>query len=461
MATGFFISETIRAKADRRMCNHTTRNLFRGFCFSTSSLVLEEGEELAFRVGEVALPAIPDGSEYALRVTENGVAITGRDFSSLMRGYMHLLMQIEWTPEDKRLMIRPIEAASAFRLRQNRMIHFCVFPETSMTDLKKFVRLSGVLQYTHIVLEFWGMLRYDCCHALAWPSAFSKDEIREVIREIRELGMEPIPMFNSLGHATACRLASGKHVALDQDPSLYHLFTPDGWGWNIDSDEVKALLRAVRKELYELFGEGTYFHAGLDESYIHNRTPELYAKLPTYLKELTEEISREGRRPMIWMDMFLPPEAYANVRPHACTNKSPEECDRILSSLSHDTVLVDWQYDNKEAPISTTLYLRGRGFDLMGAPWFLPENCHAHIDTAVEHELFGVMQTTWHTCARELPKMLPFARHCGAAKAPWSEGSGCREEMATLLRKVMWEPYGYEDAGWMKKQITLGAEKEA
>jgi hypothetical protein len=329
-----------------------------------------------------------------------------------------------------------------------------------MADLKKFVRLSGVLQYTHIVLEFWGMLRYDCCSALAWPNAYTKDEIREVIREIRELGMEPIPMFNSLGHASACRLASGKHVVLDQDPSLYYLFTPDGWAWNVECEETKTLLRQVRGELYELFGEGSYFHAGLDESYIHNRTPALHAKLPAYLKELTEEISREGRRPMIWMDMFLPPEAYTNVRLHTCTNKTPEECGEILSSLSPDTVLVDWQYDNKEAPVSTTLYLKDSGFDLMGAPWFLAENCYAHIDTAVEHGLFGVMQTTWHTCARELPKMLPFARRCGAAKAPWSEGSGYREETATLLRKLAWEPYGYEDAGWMKRQITLGAEKE-
>ena len=92
------------------------------------------------------------------------------------------------------------------------------------------------------------MLRYDCLKELSCPHAFSKEEAGELIRECRELGMEPVPMFDQLGHATASRLCYGKHVLLDQEPKLEHLFTPDGWAWNIGSERVKTLLRRVSFE---------------------------------------------------------------------------------------------------------------------------------------------------------------------------------------------------------------------
>lgn len=155
------------------------------------------------------------------------------------------------------------------------MIHICVFPENDLYFIKKLIRLAVLCQYTHIVIEFWGMLRYDRLKELAWPHAFTKAEAGELIRECRELGMEPVPMFNHLGHATGSRLCYGKHVVLDQNAKLEHLFTPDGWAWNIGSSEVAELLRGIRIELYELFGPGEYCHIGCDEAYYISRCPQM------------------------------------------------------------------------------------------------------------------------------------------------------------------------------------------
>ena len=109
-----------------------------------------------------------------------------------------------------------------------------------------------LLQYTHIIIEFWGMLKFDCMKELSWSHGFKKEQILPLIREANDLGLEIIPMFNHWGHASASRVMHGKHVVLDQDPSLYPLFTPDGWSWNIDNPNPLALLRQVRAELYEL-----------------------------------------------------------------------------------------------------------------------------------------------------------------------------------------------------------------
>ncbi len=456
-SNAFMISPKMIASADPRMDNVTVRNLWRGFTFGTSELEVQAGESCRFVVGQPEIPPCPDGAEYIIAADENGLAVVACDYGSLMRGYAALLMKIDCIPfGSSTLGIAPVCERSRYTLK-NRMIHFCIFPETEMSILRRHLRLSAVLGYTHAVLEFWGTVEYDCCPCLAWKDkSLTKDEVRDLIREIRELGLEPIPMFNHLGHASAARVCGGKHVVLDQDPSKYALFTPDGWSWNTFNPDARALLTSVRAELYELFGEGEYFHAGLDESYSYS-PPEMFDTLPEFLGELTHAIAAEGRRPMIWMDMFLPPEAFGTENQHECANKTSEKCNAVLSALHPSTVLVDWQYAPKSAPISTSLYLKDKGFDIMGAPWLGIENGYAHLDTVVDNNLFGVMQTTWHTLSKETVRMLCFARHFGAATAPWTPIGTKNTETATLLRKLTFEPLTYEQTGWMDHQVINSA----
>ncbi|MBE6580777.1 MAG: hypothetical protein E7650_04065 [Ruminococcaceae bacterium] len=458
---GFYFKDRVQARADLAVEQTLLCELFEGFCHQSCTLTLVRGASNTFVLGAPhRLPEMDETCEYALLADASGVAVVGRDTASLMRGIVALLLKIEpVTGQEKGFMIAACEEQSSFTVK-NRMVHLCVFPETTYLTFQKFVRLCGILQYTHIVIEFWGMLKFEVLPELAWPMAFSKQEAKLVIDEARALGMEPVPMFNHLGHASASRLNAGKHVVLDQNPALYDLFTPDGWSWNTQNPALSPLLRAVRRELYELFGEGSYFHLGLDESYMHAKSPVYYALLPEYLATLTHEVVREGRRPMIWLDMFLPEEAYVGQNLHACSKgKTPAQVCSVLERLAPETVLIDWHYSVKTAPVSTATYFLGRGFDVMGAPWLDRENIAAYIETAQTAPLFGVMETTWHTMAHDGHNLLYFARLCGAARAPWSDYSGTKEEVATILRKITPRPYSYEEAGIMRRQINLGAAK--
>lgn len=132
--------------------------------------------------------------------------------------------------------------------------------------LKRPFPLCGTLKYTHIVLEFWGMYKYDCLKELSWEQAFSKEEIRPLIQTANDLGMEIILMINHWGHASQCRQMYGKHTVLSQNPKLQYLFSDDGWRWNINTPKTKELLRKIRSELIELCGNGEYFMIGCDEA---------------------------------------------------------------------------------------------------------------------------------------------------------------------------------------------------
>ena len=295
------------------------------------------------------------------------------------------------------------------------------------------------------------MLKYDCLKELAWECAFTKEQAKELITEAKELGIKPIPMFNQLGHATASRLSFGKHVVLDQNPRLQHLFTPDGWAWNIESDAVKSLLKQVRQELYELFGEGEYMHIGCDEAYYITRNAELRQKLPAYLAKLTNEVEAEGRRPMLWMDMLLEKGIFKDCY----TVGEKDEVEKIRNTTAKSSVFVDWQYDCSETPIPSLLSLKNCGRDAMGAPWFKAQNYNAHVQTIENNDLFGIMLTTWHTLKGNMQSILGCAKKCGAKSFVWCEYSGLREETATLLRRVSFEGNTYEDCGWSKEQIEV------
>ena len=442
------LSLSVTATACGQMDNKTVKNLWNGFTLTMGTLEITPCEDFVFRVGVTQLPVLEPGNEYALRVDEKGIALVGQSYGGLMRGFMVLLMKIEY--KNKAFCIAPVDTQSHYRI-QNRMIHICVFPENDLYFIKKLIRLSALCQYTHIVIEFWGMLRYDCLKELAWPHAFTKAQAGELIEECRELGIQPIPMFNMFGHATASRVRYGKHVVLDQNPTLQHLFTPDGWAWDVTSSETYELLRQVRQELYALFGNPEYFHIGCDEAYYYMRCPELRRQVPDFLHRLTHDVVAEGKKPMLWMDMILekkdfPSGYYAFA--------ADGEGQALLDALAKESVMVDWQYNIDTAPVLTSVYLKDKGHDLLVAPWLRRPNYTACINTVTEHNLSGLMLTTWHTLKEQMYSILGCAQTCGADTFVWSVGR-VDEETATMLRRISFEGNTYQDTGWSKLQIEI------
>ena len=444
----FNLNGIATAAADPRMANDSVRKLWRSFLLNAGCLTVEPGPENTFRLGTTPLPTLPEGKEYALAVDEQGAAIVGKDYGGLLRGFMSLLMKIEYGRNT--CSIRAVTEESNYRMA-NRFIHICVFPENDLYFIKKLIRLAALCQYTHIVIEFWGMLQYDCLKELAWPQAFTKDEARDLIREARELGIEPVPMFNQLGHATASRNCYGKHVVLEQNPALQYLFTPDGWAWNIAYQDVSDLLKQVRAELYDLFGEGAFIHIGCDEAYYITKDPALRAQLPRYLATLTAQVEAEGRRPMLWMDMLLEAGRFRDCY----SSGKADEVEAIRNATAPSSVFVDWQYGCTEVPIPSLESLKDCGRDCVGAPWENPGNYSAHIETIVNNNMFGVMLTTWHTLKHRMASIPDCAMKLGAQSFVWSDSSGSSEITATMLRRISFEGNTYESSGWSKQQIEI------
>ena len=145
--TGFYpIGKHTVACANAAMMNDTVKKLWNSFCLTDGELEIVPCDEFVFRVGETALPALAPGKEFALTVDERGIALVGRDYGSLMRGFCALLLKFEYKRLD--VVIRHTREESHYLL-ENRMVHLCVFPDNDLYFIKKFIQSAFSTHFKH------------------------------------------------------------------------------------------------------------------------------------------------------------------------------------------------------------------------------------------------------------------------------------------------------------------------
>lgn len=410
---------------------------------------------------EILVGVVPDEREpcpkdtSVLTVTERGIRIVGADTAATVRGFITMLEKIEYDRDTDTFRI-PCGQFTETPEMAFRAVHLCLFPETSLQFIRKCIRVCGIAKYSHIVLEFWGMLKLDCMAELAWPFAHTKEEIRPLIAEAKALGMEIIPMFNHLGHASANREMYGKHVVLDQNPRLSYLFTMHGWEWDFENEEVYDLLAQVRDELIELCGDGSYFHLGCDEAYSLGYGENRAEALCRYLNRMAAELREQGRRAIIWGDMLLLRRDYAEeAQKYSCNMENEQIYRTLLEGLDKDIIVADWQYHLTCDVWKSSVALRNAGFDVICCPWDNLANAGSAITNVKGQELFGMMYTTWHTLAKGFPTML-YAGLTAYGNCPEIHRKEIRFLTAEVVRRVMPANGVYEDAGWSEKVIGPG-----
>ncbi len=455
----YCFGKKVSAKANVCLNKSVFKEFWRGFCCHSSDISMADSQKYEFIIGDPSL-CEDGGGLYCINADEKGVLVTANDVKGLICGYMDLLGRIKVLATDDGRELFGIEScrASVSPKVRNRMIHYCVFPETKYYEMQRFIRLCGFLGYTHIVFEFWGMLRFDVLKELSWPHAFTKAEIKPLFDEANDLGIEIIPMFNHWGHASASRANHGKHVVLDQNLKLQPLFSDDGWTWKIETEKVREFMQSIRNELIELCGEGGYFHLGCDEPYNFKLNEKTAHTVVEYLNEIQRELKEAGRRAIVWGDMLVSQKncfITNNRYTASCPNETIEKL--FLSRLDKNIIIADWQYNVSEAPVETALIFKNAGFDVLLCPWdktYGDDSLPPCVKTVSENALFGLLHTTWHTLSVGMPDVTRAADLCWEREKYGGFSTCATTRTAAFIRKTCHPQGDYEKSGWATFEIS-------
>lgn len=454
----YVMNGVTKAVANECLNKAIFQEFWNGFCCRVGKIEFENVDGFTFKIGDVPTLNAPRNG-YVMEISETGVSIAGSDGKNLAYGFFALLERIRpiCTKKGQEKFLVDccrIEDSADVKVR---IAHLCIFPETTLAFMRRFIRLVAFLRYTHIVVEFWGMVKYDCLKELAWKEAYSKAEIRPIFQEAQELGLQIIPMFNHWGHATGCRVKTGKHVVLDQNLALEPLFSSTGWEWDLANPEVVELHKNIRNELIELCGEGEYFHIGCDEAY-SAETKEDFESVVNYINAVANDLEKQGRKTIMWGDMLLHSATLDRKTDNSYYLLCPSaEMQKVLlDKLSRAVIIADWEYCAKQYPIETAVFFKKKGFEVLCCPWDISgENVIASAKTIKSNELLGVMHTTWQSIG-SIKGMWALAY---SAALNWGEtvfkSDKARQgiEIANILRKLDFPNGNYQNSGWTKNQI--------
>ncbi len=399
--------------------------------------------------------------DYEVKCTEHSIIMSFGESDGLIHAFSTVLQIIgayRIKTQDFEICCCHIKDKPALGFR---CIHLCVFPETTLLFLKKYVRLFALMKCTHIILEFFGMLKLDCFPYLAWEHGFTREKLLPIIADGKALGIEFIPMFNHFGHAGGSRFRLGKNVVLDNAPEYEEYFTPGGWTWNVKNEDVLELQEKMRREMCDIFGEGAYFHIGCDEVYAAEPFADPYDKednhaFMKFINNTADSIKAQGRTPIMWGDMFL--DAKDFPAPY-CSNISYRCCDgkNNLSKLSKGVIIADWQYNIDGTNRNSVDFFLERidKSSLILCPWTGFDNIKGRCDIAKEYGLYGVIGTTWTDICRD-PKFAVYTA-CLMWEDKETETPSDRWEIfkvmaAQNMRKLVPSKGIYEDSGFYERE---------
>ena len=296
--------------------------------------------------------------------------------------------------------------------------------------------------YNAVLWEIENKVRWKTCPECVDPEAFSKDEFRQILAEADRLGLEPIPLMQTFGHAEYV-LRHEKYADWKESSSNLACYC-------VSRPEVLAFQKTLLKEYLDLFGGRVRrFHLGGDEALAFGTCPRCRAfdKMDLYIRHLnavSEELVAKGIRPGVWADMVLMGGDWKN-------HDKEDLADDALQKLPRNFTLWNWDYSygagTKNGNAAATPRLTKLGCEVMlsassqsaiDGP-FMPQ-FKAHRDNIAAcaadvraQKLAGFCVTSWSV--HLYPKTLQYPLWEFAARRLINPSEDAEADFAAIVRK--------------------------
>jgi hypothetical protein len=243
------------------------------------------------------------------------------------------------------------------------------FDQTLWHDIRQAMVEAGL---NMIVLDLGDGIAYKRHPEIAVESAWSTDQLRAELAQLRTMGLEPVPKLNFSTSHDAWLGPYSRCVSTE----LYY-----------------QVCRELIDEVVELFDGPRFFHLGMDEETARHQRHYAYAVIRQHelwwhdLQLLVDQVEAAGVRPWVWSDYVW------------------EHPDAFFANMPRSVVQSNWYYGAEFGPdvarCSAYVDLEAHGYDQIptGSSWTTPENirrtvafCRKHIAPS---RLLGFLQTVW------------------------------------------------------------------
>lgn len=208
--------------------------------------------------------------------------------------------------------------------------------------LRCWLKRISEMGYNAILWELENKIQWETCPECVWPEAMSKKDFKKLLKYASSLGLEAIPLFQTIGHGEYVMIHK-EYKSFRENPERHDCYCTS-------KPEVRKFLKKWIDEYLELFGKIRYFHLGGDEAYEFGKCPickkycDKYGKNKLYtdhIVDISQNILKKGAKPGIWADMVL---------------NHPEE----MNAIPENFVMWDWNYWGSDVSNETVL-LWGKG----------------------------------------------------------------------------------------------------
>ncbi|MFP4579226.1 MAG: glycoside hydrolase family 20 zincin-like fold domain-containing protein [Candidatus Sumerlaeia bacterium] len=238
-------------------------------------------------VSRLEPPKKPEG--YVLEINADGIAIEGYDRDGLFWGLVTL--------EQLLLNHQPLPClgvrdwpAYAFRGHHDDISRKQV---SKLSDFKRIIRYLSFYK-----IKYYTPYMEDMLYLKSHPDIgkgrgrLTPQELKAMHREAKRYNVTIFPTYSLIGHQENL-LSNPKYRPLARE--VFH--SPS----SLDPDKpaVREFLKAVIADVCELFPDAPFFHAGFDETQGLEE-----AQLISHANWCAAEISRYGKKMLMWVDMF-------------------------------------------------------------------------------------------------------------------------------------------------------------
>lgn len=249
-----------------------------------------------------------EGSE--TEISSGGIKIRARDFAAL-RQALKTLRQFAEAERDDPGQVFALAKIRDFASMKFRGIHLCIFPETTLEDLEKYIRLFEYYKFNYVVIEPWGVFPFDSHPKFAFPDRkIDKKGIKKIIDYCYDVGITRDFAAERFGPRFAEQAFVRQACGFGGASGACEYLRADRWSYCMSSEKSEKILKDLIAELHELFGNPPYFHIGCDEAYDMVTCYKCRSQNPVslfvgHLDKFRKFLLARGARTIIWHDMLL------------------------------------------------------------------------------------------------------------------------------------------------------------